>query len=97
MNNDDVIQNKKKKYLTIGLDNDIIGKVDYIIKRTGLSKRQVIMMCASPNIDALCKKLMDEELLVRKSSGQGALESSRLPKRLKLEDVPHGTLISHPK
>lgn len=63
---------------SIRIPNDLHEKVKYICKRRFMSKKQVVLTCASQNIERWCKELMDEEISIR--TGKPVQESPVNPK-----------------
>lgn len=57
---------------SIRVPKEIHDKIKYICKRSFLSRKQVLLTAAAPNIESWCKELMDEEVSLRLSKGAPA-------------------------
>lgn len=65
---DEVEQNGPKKNKTsfsVGFPIDLNNKIEYIKKRTYLSKQRIVLMLCAKGIEAWCKSLMEEEIALR--------------------------------
>jgi hypothetical protein len=72
---------------SVQLPIDLNGKVEYIKKRTFLSKQRIILMTCSKNIEGWCKQLMDEELAIRAAGGKVTPNLAAPPPAMPM-DVP---------
>ena len=64
---------KKNRYaLSVAFPSDLNNKIDYIKKRTFLSKRRIILMLCAKGIEAWFKSLRDEEVALRTAAAPKA-------------------------
>jgi hypothetical protein len=69
----------KERQFSVRFPKDLLNKLNYIKKRTFMSKQRIILMTSAINIEKWCKDLMDEELAIRTGAYSKPREMGSFP------------------